>query len=114
MAAAAAPHWAFGDALLPLAHPDTFLQGGAFLQQQVPAAVRVPGPDAGSAGRNQVYRRPPRRHASPNPAWRFENTRAKKQSGRWPQPGDKRMQKYEMGEIRLAGKGTFGGRKERS
>lgn len=49
----AAAHRAFGDALLPLAHPDAFLQGGAFLQQKVPTAVRVSGPDAGSAGRRQ-------------------------------------------------------------
>lgn len=43
-------HGAFSDALLPLAHPDALLQRGALLQQQVPAAVRIPGPDAGSAG----------------------------------------------------------------
>lgn len=35
-------HWAFCDALLPLTHSDTFLQGGAFLQQQIPSAVWVP------------------------------------------------------------------------
>lgn len=45
----ATTHGAFSDALLPLAHPDTFLQRGALLQQQVPAAVRIPGSDAGSA-----------------------------------------------------------------
>ena len=37
-------HRALGDALLPLAHPNTLLQSGALLQHQVPAAVRVPGP----------------------------------------------------------------------
>lgn len=46
----ATTHGAFSDALLPLAHSDTFLQRGALLQQQVPAAVRIPGSDAGSAG----------------------------------------------------------------
>lgn len=46
----ATTHGAFSDALLPLAHPDALLQRGALLQQQVPAAVRIPGPDAGSAG----------------------------------------------------------------
>lgn len=51
----AAAHRAFGDTLLPLAHPDAFFQGGAFLQQEVPTAVRVSGPDAGSAGRRQGH-----------------------------------------------------------
>lgn len=46
----ATTHGAFSDALLPLAHSDTFLQRGALLQQQVPAAVRISGSDAGSAG----------------------------------------------------------------
>lgn len=50
-----AAHRAFGDTLLPLAHSDAFFQGGAFLQQQVPTAVRVSGPDAGSAGRHQGH-----------------------------------------------------------
>lgn len=39
---------ALGDALLPLAHSDTFLQGGAFLQHQIPTTVRVPGPNTSS------------------------------------------------------------------
>lgn len=50
-----AAHRAFGDTLLPLAHSDAFFQGGAFFQQEVPTAVRVPGPHAGSAGRRQGY-----------------------------------------------------------
>lgn len=50
----AAAHWAFGDTLLPLAHSDAFFQGGAFLQQQVPTAVRVSGPNAGSAEGDRV------------------------------------------------------------
>lgn len=52
----ATTHGAFSDALLPLAHPDALLQRGALLQQQVPAAVRIPGPDAGSAGGGGVKR----------------------------------------------------------
>lgn len=51
----AAAHRAFADTLLPLAHSDTFFQGGALLQQKVPTAVRVSGPDAGSAGRHQGH-----------------------------------------------------------
>lgn len=46
----ATAHRTFGDTLLPLAHSDAFLQGGTFLQQQVPTAVGVSGPDAGPAG----------------------------------------------------------------
>lgn len=46
----ATAHRTFGDTLLPLAHSDAFLQGGAFLQQQVPTTVGVSGPDAGPAG----------------------------------------------------------------
>lgn len=51
----AAAHRTFGDTLLPLAHSDAFLQGGAFLQQKVPTAVGVSGPDAGPAGRHQGH-----------------------------------------------------------
>ncbi len=36
------------DALLPLAHADAFFQGGAFLEHQIPAAVRIPGPHTGT------------------------------------------------------------------
>lgn len=53
---AATTHGAFSDALLPLAHPDALLQRGALLQQQVPAAVRIPGADAGSARRVEIKR----------------------------------------------------------
>lgn len=36
------------DALFPLAHADAFFQGGAFLEHQIPAAVRIPGPYTGT------------------------------------------------------------------
>lgn len=36
------------DALLPLAHADALFQGGAFLENQIPAAVRIPGPHTGT------------------------------------------------------------------
>lgn len=48
-------HRAFGDTLLPLAHSDTFLQSGAFLQQQIPTAVRVSGPNTSATGGNQTH-----------------------------------------------------------
>lgn len=51
----AAAHRAFSDTLLPLAHSDALLQGGAFLQQQVPTTVWVSGPNTGSAGTNRVH-----------------------------------------------------------
>lgn len=47
-------HRAFCDALLPLAHSDTFLQRGAFLQQQVPTTVWVPGPHTCSGGTKRI------------------------------------------------------------
>lgn len=63
----AATHRAFGNALLPLAHPHAFLQGGAFLQQQVPTTVRVSGPDTGSAGGNTGTQ------SSGHPSWRLDS-----------------------------------------
>lgn len=36
------------DALLPLAHADALFQCGAFLEHQIPAAVRIPGPHTGT------------------------------------------------------------------
>lgn len=40
------PHRALGNALLPLAHPHTLFEGGAFLQQHIPATVWVSCTDA--------------------------------------------------------------------
>jgi len=41
------------DTLLPLAHADALFQGGAFLQHQIPAAVRIPGPHTGTDGERE-------------------------------------------------------------
>lgn len=46
-------HRTFCDTLLPLAHPGALLQGGAFLQQQIPATVWVSGPHARSGAGEQ-------------------------------------------------------------
>lgn len=92
----AAAHRAFGNALLPLAHPHTLLQGGAFLQQQVPSTVRVSGPDTGSAGRNTGTQ------SCGHPWWRLEGRQRGGESWTSLSKIHIWMQRHDTGGPRLA------------
>lgn len=46
-----------GEALLPLRHAEALLQAGALVHHDVPATVRVLGPDAGAGNTRQRVKR---------------------------------------------------------